>query len=208
MRTLSNRKGTLFVISGASGTGKGTIIQSYFDNCKDDNIFLSISATTRQPREGETDGINYYFKTRDEFEKLIETGGVLEWASFCGNYYGTPKDKVVEMLNAGKDVILEIEVQGAMQVRREHPEGVFIFVLPPSFAELRSRILNRQSETPEAIEDRMKTAKIEFSHINRYDYILLNDTIEAATNRLRHIIEAERCKVNRNMTFIEEVLAK
>ena len=205
---MSNRKGTLFVISGASGTGKGTIIQSYFDNCKDDNIFLSISATTRQPREGEIDGINYYFKTRDEFEKLIETGGVLEWASFCGNYYGTPKDKVVEMLNAGKDVILEIEVQGAMQVRREHPEGVFIFVLPPSFAELRSRILNRKSETPEAIEDRMKTAKIEFSHINRYDYILLNDTIEAATNRLRYIIEAERCKVNRNMTFIEEVLAK
>lgn len=205
---MSNRKGTLFVISGASGTGKGTIIQSYFDNCEDDNIFLSISATTRQPREGEMDGINYYFKTRDEFEKLIETGGVLEWASFCGNYYGTPKDKVVEMLNAGKDVILEIEVQGAMQVRREHPEGVFIFVLPPSFAELRSRILNRKSETPEAIEDRMKTAKIEFSHINRYDYILLNDTIEAATNRLRYIIEAERCKVNRNMTFIEEVLAK
>lgn len=205
---MKSRKGTLFVISGASGTGKGTIIQSYFDTCKDDNIFLSISATTRSPRDGEIDGVNYYFKTRDEFEALIETGGVLEWASFCGNYYGTPKDKVDEMLNAGKDVILEIEVQGAMQVRREHPEGVFIFVLPPSFAELRQRILNRKSETPEAIEDRMKTAQIEFSHINRYDYILLNDTVEAATARFRHIIEAERCKVNRNMTFIEEVLAK
>lgn len=205
---MKNRKGTLFVISGASGTGKGTIIQSYFDTCRDENIFLSISATTRSPREGEVDGVNYYFKTRDEFEALIETGGVLEWASFCGNYYGTPKDKVTEMLNAGKDVILEIEVQGAMQVRREHPEGVFIFVLPPSFAELRQRILNRQSETPEAIEDRMKTAQIEFSHINRYDYILLNDTVEAATERFRHIIEAERCKVNRNMTFIEEVLSK
>ncbi len=205
---MSNRKGTLFVISGASGTGKGTIIQSYFDKYNDENVFLSISATTRSPREGEQEGVNYYFKTRDEFEKLIETGGMLEWASFCGNYYGTPKEKVQEMLNAGKDVILEIEVQGAMQVRREHPEGVFIFVLPPSFAELKKRILNRKSETPEAIEDRMKTAEIEFSHINRYDYILLNDTIESATDRFKNIIEAERCKVNRNLTFIEEVLAK
>ena len=134
---MSNRKGTLFVISGASGTGKGTIIQSYFDKYRDKNVFLSISATTRSPRDEEQDGVNYYFKTRDEFEKLIETGGMLEWASFCGNYYGTPKEKVQEMLTAGKDVILEIEVQGAIQVRREHPEGVFIFVLPPSFAELK-----------------------------------------------------------------------
>jgi len=156
-------KGILFVVSGPSGAGKGTICKALIEKRKD--LFLSISATTRKPRPGEVDGVNYYFLSEEEFLEKIKNNGFLEHAFFCGNYYGTPKDKVYEKLSQGIDVILEIEVQGAMKVRAEHPEAVFIFVLPPSMKELKERLINRNTEPIEIINQRLNTAAFEIGHI-------------------------------------------
>jgi len=205
---LSKRKGTLFVISGPSGAGKGTVLKSFLEQSGNEDVFLSVSATTRAPRAGETDGVNYYYKTTEEFESMIANDQLFEWASFCGNYYGTPKEPVLRMLEEGKDVILEIEVQGAMKVKEAYPVGVTIFVLPPSFEELRNRIVGRKTESEEVIDQRLKTAAWEFTHITNYDYILLNDTVEDASQRLKSIVEAERCRVDKNLNLIEEVLGK
>ncbi len=197
-------RGLLLVVSGPSGAGKGTICNALVGSHPE--IFLSVSATTRKPREGEIEGKSYYFMQEEQFKDKIANGGFIEWACFCGNYYGTPKDKVEQLLDEGKDVILEIEVQGAMKVRSEYPEAVFVFVLPPSMHELRNRIVGRGTETEEVINERLKTAAWEFSHIAKYNYILLNDNIESAVERFSAIICAEKARVPRNLALIEHIV--
>lgn len=199
-----NDKGLLLVISGPSGVGKGTICREYIKN--HDDCALSVSATTRPPREGEIHGESYFFMTHDEFRKKIDEGGFLEHAVFCENYYGTPKDTVMQMLESGKNVILEIEVQGALQVRSHYPEAVFIFVIPPSLDELEERLRGRGTETDEVIAKRLDRARAEFKYIDKYNYVLVNDTVAAATERLQAIITAEKCVMSRNYKSINEKL--
>lgn len=200
----NNRKGTLFIISGPSGTGKGTVIKALLKNHNDD-VFLSISATTRAPRDGEADGVHYYFKTQDEFKSMIDNDGLLEWACFCGNYYGTPKKTVDDMLESGIDVILEIEIQGAMKIKEKDIGAKYIFILPPSFEELRQRLIGRQTESADVINKRLETAKGELPYAEKYDYVVVNDDVEKAVYRIESIINAERCRVDKNKILIEEV---
>ncbi len=196
-------RGILMVISGPSGVGKGTVCKAFIS--RHPNVFLSVSATTRAPREGEQDGVHYYFLSPDEFEQGIQAGRFLEHAVFCGNSYGTPRDKIEEMLEHGKHVILEIEPQGAMQIKEKMPESILIFTLPPSFEELKNRLEGRQTESPEVIEKRLARAREECRYIKDYDYILLNDTVEKALERLEHIVCAEECKIYHNQELIDEV---
>lgn len=188
-------KGVLFVLSGPSGVGKGTVRKALFE--KDINLQYSISATTRKPREGEKDGIDYFFKSKQEFELMIEQNKLLEWAEFVGNYYGTPIDYVRETLEQGKDVMLEIEVQGAMQVRNAFPEAVLIFLIPPSLEELKNRIIGRGTETESIVKDRLDTAKVEIEMMNAYDYVVVNDQVENACDRVRAIVQAEHYRRDR-----------
>lgn len=189
-------KGLLIVLSGPSGVGKGTVRKEIFSQ-PDTAFEYSISMTTRSPREGEIDGIDYFFKSRDEFESLIEQGKLLEYAEFVGNYYGTPVDYVRETLDKGKDVFLEIEVQGARQVREKFPDGLFIFLVPPSLSELKNRIVTRGTETEEVINNRMTVAKEEIEMMNLYDYVVENDRIENACERIKAIVVAEHCRRER-----------
>ena len=198
-----DKQGLLIVVSGPSGTGKGTICKRLLE--KNPDMFLSVSATTRAPREGEEHGVHYYFMSEQEFFDNVKNEGMLEHAVFCENYYGTPKKIVDEMLNNGRDVILEIEVQGAMKVRSKMPEGVYVFVVPPSMDELKKRLSGRGTETQEVIEKRINTAIHEFGYIEKYNYILLNDDVESAVERLEAIINAEHCRIERNKKIIEEV---
>jgi len=200
-----NKQGALIIVSGPSGTGKGTIMNEYFKKYTEDNSFLSISATTRAPRPGEKEGVNYYYKTKEEFEHLRNTDGLAEWAEFCGNYYGTPKKAVLDMINAGKNVVLEIEVQGAMQVKKTFPDAACVFVLPPSFKELRKRLVERQTESEDVIDTRLRRAKQEVMLIDNYDYILINDELDAAVDTFHSIVIAESQKINRNKNIINEV---
>ena len=195
---MTNRKGTLIVLSGPSGTGKGTVLKHFFDNYADDAVKLSISATTRLPREGETDGVNYFFVEKEKFENMVQNDMLLEWASFCGNCYGTPKAFVDENLENGCDVILEIEVQGALKVMEKRPDAAFVFIAPPSMQELKSRIVGRQTESADVIERRMETAKWEVQNISKYTYAVVNDDVDMAAKRLKTIIDAERLKVEKN----------
>ena len=197
-----NDKGSLFVISGPSGAGKGTVCSAFMD--KHPECMLSVSATTRSPRPGEQDGVNYFFLTVDEFEEKIANDGFLEHAVFCGNHYGTPKDAVLKAIENGKDVILEIEVQGAMQVKSHYPEAVFVFVAPPSMEVLEARLRGRGTETDEVIAGRLARAKEEFKMVDKYNYVLLNDTVENATNRLDAIIRAEKCRMERNYEEVKK----
>ena len=200
------KKGLLLVVSGPSGVGKGTICKEYLG--KYDDCALSVSATTRSPRDGEVDGVSYFFLSHDEFRKKIDEGGFLEHAVFCDNYYGTPKDAVMEKLEEGKNVILEIEVQGALQVRSHYPEAVFVFVIPPSVEILEERLRGRGTETEEVIKQRLERAKAEFKYIDKYNYILVNDTVSEAVCRLHSIVEAEKCVMARNYNFIKEEFIK
>lgn len=202
---MKNKMGALVIVSGPSGSGKGTIMNEYFKNYENDNSFLSISATTRSPRPGEKEGVNYYYKTKEEFEFMINNDGLAEWAEFCGNYYGTPKKAVLDMLEAGKNVILEIEVQGAMQVKESFPEAACVFVLPPSFTELRRRLVERKTESEEVIDIRLKRAKQEVLLIDNYDYILINDDLNIAVEKFHSIVVAESQKISRNKNIINEV---
>lgn len=201
-----NNKGLLIVISGPSGVGKGTICREYMKNHED--CALSVSATTRPPREGEVHGESYFFMSHDEFRQKINDGGFLEHAVFCENYYGTPKEPVMQMLESGKNVILEIEVQGALQVLSHYPEAVFIFVIPPSVKELEERLRGRGTETDEVIAKRLDRAKAEFKYIEKYNYVLLNDTVDAALERLSSIISAEKCIMSRNYNYLKEEFIK
>ncbi|MEL3972365.1 guanylate kinase [Rossellomorea oryzaecorticis] len=191
-----DEKGLLIVLSGPSGVGKGTVRKAIFSQ-EDTRFEYSISMTTRKPREGEVDGVDYFFKSREEFEALIEQGKLLEYAEFVGNYYGTPVDYVRETINNGKDVFLEIEVQGAQQVRDKFPEGLFIFLAPPSLSELQNRLITRGTETDEVIQGRLNTARKEIEMMNLYDYIVENDKIENAVDKINSIVQAEHCKRER-----------
>lgn len=185
-------KGLLIVLSGPSGVGKGTVRKELFSQ-PDTAFEYSISMTTRAPREGEVDGVDYFFKSREEFEALIEQGKFIEYAEFVGNYYGTPVDYVKDTLNEGKDVFLEIEVQGARQVREKFPEALFIFLAPPSLSELRSRIVGRGTETDEVIANRLQTAREEIEMMDLYDYVVENDTVASACDKIKAIVVAGHC---------------
>ena len=188
-------KGVLIVISGPSGAGKGTICKELIE--KHDNIYISVSATTRLPRLGEVNGVNYYFLTKDEFKDKVENNGFIEYANVHGNYYGTPKLNVEKMLNEGKNVILEIDIQGALQVKENFEEGVFIFILPPSMEELKRRIIKRGSETEESLMTRFKNAYKEINYVSKYNYAVVNDTLDLAVSKVEAIINAEKCRVDR-----------
>ena len=190
-----NRKGLLLVVSGPSDAGKGTICKALLN--KNDQIKLSVSATTRKPRNGEVHGVNYFFIEKEEFTKMIENGEFLEYAQIYDNFYGTPKAAIIECLEKGQDVILEIEMQGARQIKEVYPEGVFIFVLPPSLEELKSRIVGRGTETQEEIEKRFSCAFEEINQIVNYDYFIVNEDIEKSVSDVEAIICAEKNKVTR-----------
>ncbi|KLV28241.1 guanylate kinase [Niallia circulans] len=189
-------KGLLIVLSGPSGVGKGTVRKEIFSQ-KNTSFEYSISMTTRSPRAGEVDGVDYFFKSREEFEDLIEQGKLLEYAEFVGNYYGTPVDYVRETTLKGKDVFLEIEVEGAKQVREKFPDGLFIFLSPPSLSELKNRIVTRGTESEEIINNRMNVAREEIEMMHLYDYVVENDTVENACEKIKAIIVAEHCRRER-----------
>lgn len=196
MRTMHKERGLLIVLSGPSGVGKGTVRKELFKQ-PNTNYEYSISMTTRKPREGEVDGVDYFFKTREEFEQLIEEGGLLEYAEFVGNYYGTPLEYVNETLDAGRDVFLEIEVQGAAQIREKVPEALFIFLAPPSLSELERRLVGRGTESEEIIQKRIQAAKEELEMMSLYDYVVENDKIQNACDKINAIIVAEHCRRER-----------
>ena len=196
-------KGVLTVVSGFSGAGKGTVMKRLIQ--KYDDYAMSISVTTRKPREGERDGIEYFFKTKEEVETMIENDEFLEYARYVDNYYGTPRFYVEEMLAKGKNVILEIEIQGAMQIKAKNPEAVLVFVTPPSFEELRNRLVGRGTETADVIESRLRRASEEAEGMPSYDYILVNDQVEDCVDRLHQIILSERARARRNEEFINTI---
>lgn len=191
------KRGLLIVVSGASGTGKGTVCKKILDEMP--QIVYSISATTRTPRPGEVDGREYYFLSRNEFTTWIADEKFLEFAEVYGNFYGTPLNKIEERLNRGEDVLLEIDVQGALNVKRKCPEGVYIFLLPPSLQELKRRIEGRGTETPESLARRLANAVAEIKIGCEYDYVVVNDSVDDAAAQIKAILVAERCRVERNV---------
>lgn len=197
-------KGLLLVISAPSGGGKGTILKELF--AQEENLRLSVSATTRQPRPGEENGKQYFFLSREEFETKIQTGQMLEYAEYVGNYYGTPREPVERWMDQGRDVVLEIEVKGGAQVKKLMPECVSIFILPPSMQVLEKRLRGRGTEEEAAIQQRLAKAREEIPHAKEYDYVVFNDRLEDAVSDLRAIIHGEKLKFSRNTDSIERVL--
>ena len=189
------KKGVLAIISGPSGSGKGTIVEKLV---KEKNYALSISATTRKPRDYEVDGVHYFFRTKEEFLEMRDNGKLLEWAEFCGNFYGTPKEYVEEQLETGKNVILEIEVQGALQVKKIYPSAVLIFLIPPTLEELGNRLVNRGTEDKETINRRICRALEEMELVDQYDYVVVNEQVEEAVADVETILRAESMKCVRN----------
>ncbi len=196
-------KGLLIVVSAPSGCGKGTILSEVL---KDDRFYYSVSATTRSPRLGEVNGATYHFITKQDFEERIKNNAMLEYAEYCGNYYGTPKKEIDEIREQGKNVILEIEVQGAMKVRKICPDAVFIFVLPPSVAELERRLKKRATETDDVIAQRVSQARSEIEFARKYDYVVVNAALEDAINDFKTVIKAEELKVSNAQDLIDEVI--
>ena len=196
-------KGLLIVVSAPSGCGKGTVLHEIL---KDDSFYCSVSATTRKPREGEINGVNYYFLSKEEFEQKIKDGAMLEYAQYCENYYGTLKQEVDSNLEKGKNVILEIDVQGAMQIKKQRPEGVFIFMLPPSVKELERRLRKRGTETDDVIALRVAEAEGEIKQASKYDYVMVNAALEDAVEDFKTIVNAQKFKAERAENLIDEVL--
>lgn len=199
-----NNKGILFIVSGFAGTGKSTITRGLVEQY--DCYELSVSATTRTPREYEVHGREYFFISKEDFEKLIGNDELLEHAQYLDNYYGTPKKWVESRLDAGKDIILEIEMQGALQIKEKHPDSVLIFLLPPSIDELRDRLKKRGSEPPEQIEKRISRAKEEIQYIEKYDYLVINDVIEKTIDIVHNIVQSEKFKADRAGKNVEEYI--
>ena len=199
------KKGLLIVVSGPSGTGKGTVCGELLDSMPE--LAYSISATTRAPRAGEVDGKNYYFLTKERFEELISEGGFLEYANVYGNYYGSPLGKIQERLAEGNDILLEIDTQGALEVMKKCPDGLFIFLLPPSLGELERRIRGRGSETEESLKKRLGNAKAEIAIGEKYKYVVVNDTVKKAVARIKSIIVAEHALTEKNKELFEELEA-
>jgi guanylate kinase len=196
-------EGLLVVISGPSGAGKGTICMQLLMEMS--FLKVSVSATTRKPREGEKDGIDYFFIEEEEFLKRVKNNEFLEYAKVYGNYYGTPKEEVFKQLKAGKDIILEIDIQGALQVKKNYPMGVFIFILPPSLTELKNRIEGRGTDSKEVILRRMESAYDELNYAFQYDYVVVNDRVDIATEKIKHIILAEKNRAIRKKETINKV---
>lgn len=194
------KNGTLIVLSGPSGAGKGTICNELLKQV--DTLSLSISMTTRSPRESEVDGKDYYFVTKEQFEEYIAKGNFLEYAKVHGdNYYGTPKNKVEEILSSGRDIILEIDIQGALEVKEKMKEGIFIFIMPPSMRELKDRLVKRNTESKDKIIERFKNAYKEINEVTKYNYIVINDEVQNAVDKVKAIILAEKCRVDRIEDF-------
>ncbi len=193
-------KGNLFIVTGPSGAGKGTVLGRLLPTME--QLQYSVSATTRAPREGEEDGVNYYFLNRNDFLNMVDRGEFLEYAEYVGNFYGTPAGPVDECLEKGVDVILEIEVQGALTVKSKRPEAKLVFIIPPTFADLELRLRSRGSESDEIIAKRLEKAKEEYSMANHYDYIVCNGEVEQAVEELRSIIKAARCTVDRRINLL------
>ncbi len=191
------REGKIFVVSGPSGVGKSTVLHALLQNRK--NLYFSVSATTRPPREGEEDGVHYHFVTVDTFRDWIARDAFLEYAEYVGNFYGTPRKYVEDALAQGRDVVLDIEIQGAIQVRRKAPEAVRIFIAPPSWVELERRLRSRGTDSPEKVQKRLLRAKVEFQTAYAYDYFVVNDTVENAVRELEAIMTAEHCRPDARM---------
>lgn len=188
-------QGKLFVISGPSGVGKGTLCKMLVDGDKDGNIALSISMTTRKPRIGEVDGKHYFFVSKAEFKEIARNNGLLEYAIVYGNYYGTPRAKVMGQLSQGTDVVLEIDVQGALAVKKTCPQAILIFIMPPSIEELKRRITDRGTDSKQVIVKRISVAADEIAMLERYDYMVVNDDLNEAFGKIKSVITAEHCRV-------------
>ncbi len=197
------RRGILIVVSGFSGAGKGSLMKRITE--KYGNYTLSVSATTREPRPGELEGRDYFFKTTDEFEKMIAKDELLEYAKYVDHFYGTPKANVEEELEAGHDVILEIELQGALKVKGKYPDALLLFVVPPTIAELKNRLIKRGTESLEVIQNRLDRAKEEVDYLEQYDYLVVNDDLEDCVDQMHQIIQAEHERTSRNHEFIESI---
>ena len=196
-------QGILAVVSGFSGAGKGTLMKALLE--KHHNYALSISATTREPREGETDGREYFFVTKEAFEEMIQKGQLIEHAQYVNNYYGTPRQYVFQQMADGRDVILEIEIQGALKIKERFPEALLIFVMPPSADELKRRLVGRGTETMEVIDKRMRRAGQEAAGITSYDYILINDALDQCVEEMHQLIQAQHKRVSQNLEFTQQM---
>lgn len=194
-------KGILLVISGFAGTGKGTLVHELLDRY--DNYALSVSATTREPRPGEEDGVHYFFKTKDEFEQMIRENQLIEYASYVENYYGTPKKYVQQQLENGKDVILEIEIQGALKIKEQFPDTLLLFMVPPSASVLEDRLRGRGTETDAVVRKRLHRAVEESEYISKYDYLIVNDDLEVCVRETHEIIQSQHHRVDQKCEFID-----
>lgn len=199
-----SKKGILAVVSGFSGAGKGTLMKALLDRYKD-QYALSISATTRKPRTGEEHGREYFFLTEEEFCRMIDEDGLIEHACYVGNYYGTPKQYVYDQMAAGRDVILEIEIQGALKVKEKFPETLLLFVTPPSARELETRLRGRGTETEEVIQDRLKRASEEAAYMDQYDYLLINDDLETCVEEMHALIQSQHRRISQSQAFIGQM---
>ncbi|WP_027627868.1 guanylate kinase [Ruminiclostridium cellobioparum] len=198
------QRGLLVVISGPSGTGKGTVCKKLL--AERDNVRYSVSATTRKPREGEVEGQNYFFVSEGQFLDMLEKDALIEWDKYCDNYYGTPKAFVDSCIEAGTDVILEITVEGALEIKQKYPECVLVFIVPPSLEELRRRIESRATECWDIIEKRLEQAANELKYVAKYDYLVLNDSVDDAVLNIEKVLDAERLKPSRNIEFLNSLI--
>lgn len=197
------QKGLLVVVSGPSGAGKGTVCQKLLS--QRENVRYSVSATTRKPREGEVEGQNYFFVSESKFLDMLENDALIEWDKYCDNYYGTPKNYVESCLEDGLDIVLEITVEGALEIKQKYPDCVLIFILPPSFEELRRRIESRATERCDIIEKRLLQASNELKHVSKYDYLILNDSVDHAVLNIEKVLDAERLKPSRNSNLLNSL---